>query len=40
MSYQIPLEIDENSSGDLGNEDEQQAGEVLWRIKANVSECS
>lgn len=28
-SYPISLEVDENPSSDLGDQDEQQAGEVL-----------
>lgn len=28
-SYPISLEVNENSSSDLGNEDEEEAGEVL-----------
>lgn len=36
VSHPISLEVDENSSGDLGDEDEQQAGEVLQGIKGNV----
>lgn len=29
MSYPISLEVNENSSSDLGNQDEQEAGKVL-----------
>ena len=29
MSYRLSLEVDENSSSDLSDEDEQEAGEVL-----------
>lgn len=32
-SYPISLEVNENSSSDLGNEDEEEAGEVLWGDK-------
>lgn len=34
-SYPISLEVDENSSGDLGDQDEQQAREVL-EVKKNI----
>lgn len=37
MSYPISLEINENSSSDLGDEDEQEAGEVLGMMKENVN---
>lgn len=33
VSYPISLEVDENSSSHLGDKNEQQAGEVLWRKK-------
>lgn len=36
MSYPISLEVNENSSSDLGDEDEEEAGEVLWGVKENV----
>lgn len=40
-SYPISLEVDENPSSDLGDEDEQQAGEVLQdRGKCLVSRVS
>lgn len=29
VSYPISLEVNENSSSDLGNQDEQEAGKVL-----------
>lgn len=29
MSYPVSLEVDENSSSDLGNQDEQEACKVL-----------
>lgn len=29
MSYPVSLEVDENSSSDLGNQDEQEARKVL-----------
>lgn len=35
ISYPISLEVNENSSSDLGNQDEQEAGEVLG-TKKNV----
>lgn len=35
-SYPISLEVDENSSGDLGDQDEQQARKVL-EVKKNIS---
>ncbi len=36
LSYQISLEVNQNSSSDLCDEDEQEAREVLWRIKENI----
>lgn len=35
MSYPISLEVDENSGSDLGDQDEQEAGEVL-RVEKNI----
>lgn len=37
VSYRISLEVDENSSSDLSDEDEQEAGEVLQGEKGSVS---
>lgn len=36
VSYPISVEVNENSSSDLSDEDEQEAGEVLWMIKENI----
>lgn len=33
VSYPISLEVNEHSSSDLGDEDEQEAGEVLSKKK-------
>lgn len=36
VSHPIPLEVDENSSRDLSDEDEQEASEVLWTQNIQV----
>lgn len=33
MYYPISLEVNENSSSDLANQDKQQACEILWVTK-------
>lgn len=36
MCYPISLEVNENSSSDLGNQDEQQEGEILLETEENI----
>lgn len=36
MYYPISLEVNENSSSDLGDQDKQQACEILWVTKENA----
>lgn len=36
MCYPISLEVNENSSSDLGNQDKQQECEILWVTEENV----
>ncbi len=37
VTYQVSLEVDEDSSRHLGNEDEEEAGEVLQTVNRRVS---
>ncbi len=37
VTYQVSLEVDEDSSRHLGKEDEEEAGEVLQTVDRRVS---